>query len=62
MKKKKNSNLFTKSLLDKISNLWYNRYREKERTKQTKNVVNLVHKFLKKDLQKIHWQIAYNMI
>jgi hypothetical protein len=54
MKKKKNSNLFTKSLLDKISNLWYNRYREKERTKQTKNVVNLVHKFLKKDLQKIH--------
>lgn len=29
MKKKKNSNLFTKSLLDKISNLWYNRYREK---------------------------------
>lgn len=34
MKKKKNSNLFTKSLLDKIPNLWYNRYREKERTKQ----------------------------
>lgn len=27
---------------------------KKERTKQTKNVVNLVHKFLKKDLQKIH--------
>lgn len=54
MKKKKNSNLFTKSLLDKISNLWYNRYREKGRTKQKKNVMNLVHKFLKKDLQKIH--------
>lgn len=34
MKKKKNSNLFTKSLLDKIPNLWYNRYGEKGRTKQ----------------------------
>ena len=35
---------------------------KRKRTKQKKNVVNLVHKFLKKDLQKIHWQIAYNMI
>ena len=53
--KKKNSNLFTKSLLDKILNLWYNRYREKEKSKtKKKNVVNLIHKFLKKDLQKIH--------
>lgn len=36
MKKKKNSNLFTKSLLDKIPNLWYNRYREKGKNKTKK--------------------------
>lgn len=39
MKKKKNSNLFTKSLLDKFSNLWYNRYREKEKNKTEKRIL-----------------------
>ena len=35
---------------------------EKRKEQTKKNIVNLVHKFLKKDLQKIHRQIAYNMI
>ena len=35
---------------------------EKRKEQTKKNIVNLVHKFLKKDLQKIHGQIAYNMI